>query len=144
VLGKALEINLLRGFEPTRWGNIRWSIFPSWIIVHTSFKVSAMSNANDLDGNTLDADLKAMTRDALIAEITKLRNGIRQHRDCSGHDLCWYHPELWSLLPEKASSTPDVPAWPNFMEGCIRFRKSLDTQLPDAPRTFELFDHGDQ
>jgi len=27
------------------------------------------------------------------------------------------------------------PDWPQFMRGCIRYRQSLDEQLPDAPRT---------
>jgi hypothetical protein len=31
----------------------------------------------------------------LIAEIVRLRSGIRAHRD-SGHDLCWQHPQLWT------------------------------------------------
>jgi hypothetical protein len=29
----------------------------------------------------------------------------------------------------------EVPDWPPFMRGCIRYRQSLDEQLPDAPRT---------
>lgn len=88
----------------------------------------------------LDADTHQMTREQLINEIIKLRRGIRQHRDCSGHDLCWYHPALWSLLPEQGNATPQIPEWPKFMEGCIKYRKSLDEQLPDAPRTREAFD----
>jgi hypothetical protein len=84
-----------------------------------------------------DSDLEAMARGELIEEIKKLRRGIRQHRDCSGHDLCWFHPALWSLLPEQANSKPEVPDWPKFMEGCVKFRKSLDRELPDAPRTDE-------
>ncbi|MGH7483646.1 MAG: hypothetical protein ACRELV_15975 [Longimicrobiales bacterium] len=27
---------------------------------------------------------------------------------------------------------PAVPIWPDFMRGCIRYRKSLDEQAPDA------------
>ena len=37
---------------------------------------------------------------ALVAEVKKLRAGIREHRDSTGHDLCWHHPDLWALLPE--------------------------------------------
>ena len=88
----------------------------------------------------MDDDLEALDRTALIAEIKKLRGGIRAHRDCSGHDLCWYHPDLWRLLPEKTDSVPSVPAWPLFMEGCLKYRRSLDIQLPDAPRTEESYE----
>jgi hypothetical protein len=82
-----------------------------------------------------DADLEGYSRDELIAEVRKLRAAIRAHRDSSAHELCWHHPDLWGLLPEKTDPQPVVPAWPQFMQGCIRYRQSLDRQLPNAPRT---------
>jgi hypothetical protein len=85
----------------------------------------------------MDEDLEQMTREKLIAEAKRLREGIRAHRDSSGHELCWHHPALWSLLPERTDPLPAVPAWPQFMRGCIRYRQSLDAQLPDAPRSHE-------
>jgi hypothetical protein len=83
----------------------------------------------------MDIDLDTMSREELIAEARKLRQGIREHRDSTGHDLCWHHPRLWGLLPEVSDPRPVVPTWPKFMAGCIRYRRSLDDQLPDAPRT---------
>lgn len=88
----------------------------------------------------MDEDLEGMSRERLIEEARKLRAGIRKHRDGRGHDLCWYHPQLWGLLPEKTDPVPPVPDWPEFMAGCVRYRRSLDRQLPDAPRTHENFD----
>ena len=82
----------------------------------------------------MDEDLDSMPRDALIAEVKKLRSGIREHRDATGHDLCWHHPALWSLLPEKVDPRIAVPAWPRFMRGCVRYRQSLDDQAAGAPR----------
>jgi len=73
----------------------------------------------------MDADLEGMSREQLIAEVRKLRGGIREHRDSTGQDLCWHHPALWGLLPEKSDPVPAVPAWPEFMAGCVRYRKSL-------------------
>jgi hypothetical protein len=87
----------------------------------------------------MDDDLNEMTREQLIAEVRRLRSGIRRHRDSTGHDLCWHHPELWSLLPEKSDPLPSVPDWPQFMAGCIAYRKSLDEQLPQAQRTSEHY-----
>jgi hypothetical protein len=78
----------------------------------------------------LDGDLEAMSREKLIEEVKRLRAGIREHRDASGHDLCWHHPQLWGLLPEKTDPLPVVPTWPEFLAGCLRYRKSLDEQLP--------------
>jgi hypothetical protein len=52
-------------------------------------------------GENLDADLETLDRAGLVAEIRRLRAGIRRHRGSSGHDLCWHHPELWGLLPEQ-------------------------------------------
>ncbi len=89
-------------------------------------------------GRTLDTDLDAMSREELVAEVKKLRAGIRAHRDSTGHDLCWHHPALWSLLPEKTDPLPVVPEWPQFLRGCLRYRESLDEQLPDAPRSASL------
>ena len=85
----------------------------------------------------IDDDLEAMTRDQLATEVRRLRNGIRKHRDSSGQELCWHHPALWGLLPERTDPLPQVPEWPEFLRGCVKYRESLDVQLPDAPRTVE-------
>jgi len=82
-----------------------------------------------------DEDLDGMSREELVAQLKALRAAIREHRDSSGHELCWHHPQLWALLPERVEPAIAVPAWPQFMRGCIRYRQSLDEQNPDAPRT---------
>ncbi|GGD38682.1 hypothetical protein [Pseudoxanthomonas indica] len=87
----------------------------------------------------MDEDLQSLTRDQLIVEVQRLRAGIRVHRDSSGHELCWHHPDLWALLPEKSDPRPSVPEWPQFLRGCIRYRQSLDAQLPEAPRNGKEF-----
>ena len=91
----------------------------------------------------MDEDLDTLSRDELISEVRRLRAGIREHRDSTGHDLCWHHPALWGLLPEKSDPQPEVPEWPQFLRGCIRYRQSLDRQLPDAPRTNRPFNPDD-
>lgn len=78
-----------------------------------------------------------MTREELVDEVKRLRAGIREHRDSTGQELCWHHPKLWGLLPEKVEARIAVPDWPQFMRGCIRYRTSLDEQAPQAPRTTE-------
>lgn len=82
----------------------------------------------------MDEDLQAMTREQLIAEVRQLRAGIRKHRDSTGQELCWHHPDLWALLPEPVPPAIAVPKWPQFMRGCVHYRESLDRQAPDAPR----------
>ena len=91
----------------------------------------------------MDADLDHLTREELIAEVMRLRTGIRAHRDSSGHDLCWHHPQLWGLLPEPVPRHIAVPDWSQFLRGCIRYRQSLDRELADAPRTDAEFDEKD-
>jgi hypothetical protein len=81
----------------------------------------------------MDEDLENLGRDALIAEVTRLRRGIRAHRDSSGHDLCWHHPQLWNLLPERVDPEVAVPPWPKFLRGCLAYRRALDRELPGAP-----------
>jgi hypothetical protein len=86
-------------------------------------------------GGIVDEDLDALTREQLLAEARRLRAGIRAHRDSTGHALCWHHPALWGLLPEQTDPLPTVPTWPEFLRGCLRYRQSLDEQLPEAPRS---------
>jgi hypothetical protein len=81
----------------------------------------------------MNDDLQEMSRERLIEEVRRLRAGIRAHRDSSGHDLCWHHPQLWGLLPEAISPAIAVPPWPQFFRGCVRYRQSLDEQAPSAP-----------
>jgi hypothetical protein len=82
----------------------------------------------------MDEDLDTMDRGQLLAEVKRLRAGIRAHRDSTGHGLCWHHPALWGLLPERVEPRIAVPEWPQFLRGCIRYRQSLDDQAPDATR----------
>ena len=77
----------------------------------------------------MDEDLNQMSREQLVVEVKRLRAGIREHRDSSGQDLCWHHPALWGLLPEKSDPLPQVPPWPEFMAGCVQYRASLDREL---------------
>jgi len=80
----------------------------------------------------MDADLDDMSPAELAAEVVRLRAGVRAHRDSTGHDLCWHHPQLWDLLPERTDPDVAVPPWPKFMRGCVAYRQSLEQQLPDA------------
>ena len=82
----------------------------------------------------MDEDLQLLDRQQLMDEVKKLREGIRKHRDSSGQDLCWHHPQLWSLLPEKPDPKISIPEWPDFMKGCIRYRKSLEEQEAQAAK----------
>ncbi len=87
-----------------------------------------------------DADLTDLDRDQLLAEVIRLRAGIRDHRDSSGHDLCWHHPQLWGLLPEPIDPQIAVPPWPRFLRGCVRYRESLESERPEAPIHDREFD----
>ena len=93
------------------------------------------SCANAQAEGRMDEDLASMSREELIGEVRKLRHGIRTHRDSTGQELCWHHPALWGLLPEKQDPLPIVPEWAEFIRGCVRYRQSLDEQAPNAPRS---------
>ena len=88
----------------------------------------------------MDEDLASMSHEQLVAEVKRLRDGIWKHRDSTAQELCWHHPQLWGLLPERSDPLPAVPEWPQFLRGCIQYRRSLDRELPVAPRTREDFD----
>ena len=88
----------------------------------------------------MDDDLGRLTREELVAQVKTLRDAIRAHRDSDRHELCWHHPELWALLPEKTDPVPTVPDWPQFMRGCVKYRESLEAQAPQAARTWQSFE----
>jgi len=81
--------------------------------------------------NNLDSDLYRMPIEELILEVKKLRGMIRKHRDSSGHNLCWYWPEMWELLPEEANVKRNVPCKEEFMAKCLEYRASLDKETYD-------------
>jgi hypothetical protein len=104
-------------------------------------KTGGLDSLDAFFGNdVMDTDLDQMTREELVAEVKKLRQGIREHRDSSRHELCWHHPSLWGLLPERTDPLPVVPEWPEFIRGCVRYRQSLDEQAPNALRTNEPYE----
>src|SRR5687767_514220 len=72
-------------------------------------------SSNRCEDRMTDDDVEELSREQLIAEVRRLRAGIRDHRDSSGQELCWHHPRLWGLLPEKTDPVPVVPAWPQFL-----------------------------
>ena len=80
----------------------------------------------------MDEDVAQMGREELATEVLALRAAIRAHRDSSGHDLCWHHPDLWGTLPERVDPEIAVPPWPRFMRGCVAYRQSLDEEAPGA------------
>ena len=81
----------------------------------------------------MDEDLETLNRNELISEVKRLRAGIRAHRDSSGPDLCWHHPQLWGLRPERIRPDVAVPPWPKFLRGCVSYRESLERELPHVP-----------
>jgi hypothetical protein len=88
----------------------------------------------------MDEDLADMSPEQLVEEVRKLRNGIRGHRNSTGHELCWHHPKFWGLCRRRATQFPTVPTWSEFLRGCIRYRRSLDEQLPSTPRLSRPYD----
>lgn len=77
----------------------------------------------------LDADLGGMSAAQLLEHAIAMRAAIRKHRDSSGHDLCWHHPELWDLLPDKTDKKPEVPPMDEFMQKCASYRMSLENPV---------------
>lgn len=76
----------------------------------------------------MDEDIDALSGAGMKAEVMKLRALIRLHCKASGHDLCWYVPELWQALPEYRLVKPtiEVPPACEFLSKCREYRLSLD------------------
>ena len=70
----------------------------------------------------MDDDLSLLTRDGLRAEVIRLRAGIRAHLDGTRRELRRHRPKLWGLLQEPIAEDIKVPAWPQFLHGCLKYR----------------------
>ena len=53
---------------------------------------------------TMDDDLPPDGAARADRRGEQLRAGIRKHRDSTGHDLCWHHPDLWAAVAEKSGT----------------------------------------
>ena len=87
----------------------------------------------------LDADLENMSRDQLVAEARKLREGIK-HRDSSEHESCWHHPELWEHFFPKSRTLCPCDGVARVHKGLHSTRASLEKELRVAPRTSRPYD----
>ena len=75
--------------------------------------------------NNPDYDLTTLSPEQLKAELLRLRNGIRQHRDEKGHGRCWLDDlRLYDLLPEKLPADTKLPPREEFLENCARFHET--------------------
>jgi len=84
-----------------------------------------------------DKDLEQMGLPQLLIVAKEMRAAIRVHRDASGHDLCWFQPELWALLPDRPEKRALVPPRAEFLERCVHYRDMLEgkpASLPAAER----------
>lgn len=85
-----------------------------------------------------DIDLEDMSWTELEAEVRKLRDGVRKHRDQKGNNVCYMDAQnyLYTLLPENTS--PDwqlLPKEQHLME-CERYYDCLAANKPYAPEGF--------
>jgi hypothetical protein len=74
------------------------------------------------DAINMDEDLEKLMREDPIADIKRLRRGIRNHRDCTGHERC---------------SVPAVRLGPSLSVVCVRYRSPSTNKrltLPEQKR----------
>ncbi|MBI4151515.1 VOC family protein [Candidatus Woesearchaeota archaeon] len=75
--------------------------------------------------NPFDNDLLTLDPVKLKAELLRLRQGIREHRDEKGHGRCWLDDlRLYDLLPEKLPADTTLPPREEFLENCARFHET--------------------
>lgn len=72
---------------------------------------------------TLNVEGQDIRLKELGAEVTKLRNAIRAHRDEKGHDRCWLDDqELYKALPEGLAEVDQtLPPKEEFIANCHRY-----------------------
>jgi hypothetical protein len=89
-----------------------------------------------------DSDLEALNRDQLVAEVKRLRAGIRTHRDSTGHDLAPSRSLGTAARTGRARSGRTALA--EILRGCLRYREALERELPDAPKADFEYDKNEK
>lgn len=81
----------------------------------------------------MDNDLDGVSQEHLLAEVVRLRDGIRKHRDEEGHERCKLSDDrLYSLLPEGYEKKRQLPPECEWMTECNRFwRNRQDNHVPN-------------
>ncbi len=73
----------------------------------------------------VDVDIEGLTRAQLKAEVRRLRDAIRGHRDQKGHDRCWLDDlELYSKISDedaKIAFDGTLPPKAEFLAGCAQY-----------------------
>ncbi len=87
----------------------------------------------------MDADLESLSREQLIAEVKRLRQAFANIATAPGTSCAGTIPRCGRCCRKKSDPLPVVPDWPQFLRGCLRYRQSLDDQLPQAPRSHEPY-----
>ena len=63
----------------------------------------------------------------LVSKLEELRSAIKDHREKTGHEMCWENDEeLWQVLGDNIEIDHTPPNWCEFMERCVAYRKSKD------------------
>lgn len=93
-----------------------------------------MKNLSDSELQKIAADSADNNTQALAVEILRLRAGIREHQEASGHALCWLNDvALWKLLDENATYPHDtLPVREEFLNQCQRYHASRLENTPYA------------
>jgi hypothetical protein len=71
---------------------------------------------------------------AVAREVARLRDGIKAHRQASGHELCWLNDvELWKLVETDPAYPHDtLPVQEEFLSQCRRYHESRLKNTPYA------------
>ena len=78
----------------------------------------------------IDHDLVSLDRSALQQEVSRLRQGIREHRDAKGNDRCWIDDaDLYALLPENVAADTELPRREEFLRNCEKFYETRQCPL---------------
>ncbi|MBI4435479.1 hypothetical protein HY630_02310 [Candidatus Uhrbacteria bacterium] len=86
--------------------------------------------------SSLDSDLFHMDTPDLQAEIRRLREAIRRHRDERAGGRCWQDDRrLYTLLPERDSDSGDLPPLNEFLHSAESYwweRHQLKSRGPQT------------
>ncbi len=109
-------------------------------LVGLPLKACSAAGTHMLGSVDIDEDLERLDRDALIAEGEAAPRGHSPPPGQLGTRPLLASPTVMGSAPRAPRARGRCATWPRFLRGCLRYRESLEHELPDAPvhdREFE-------
>lgn len=118
------------GFNEREYLGVKVRVFEKW----TRCGDCKICTAKQYQRHHNEINLLVRVIDALIQQRSAVRVALKEWSEQSGHDACWYYPELFQRLAvllqvEVPLALPEISS-DEFARGCAKFRRQFYGEEP--------------